>query len=644
MFLKVSCILLIGLASLVKAEAAWSWLNRDLGELKARRGVIEQRLAVLPAFPVPQVHERAGFHSSFAPAVDSLRWVQVDLGSAMPLDEVFVIPAVLGGMEAYGFPKRFRIDASNDALFAESVTLLDHTHEDAVPRLAPWRAEARGTEARYLRFSATRLVPQRAEDSMFIFALGELLAFSGGRNVALQGTVNASNAKETLPTWSPRHLVDGTHGLGLPVRPGIPNTNGWHGAISSRPDAEQWVEVDFGELRPMDEIRLIPAHPSDFPDRFGFGFPRRFKVEADEMVVFDGTTADFANPGDTPVAFPTAGLQARKIRVTATRLWERNADYVFALAELQAFHAGENIAPGATVTSLNAEIIGMWNHENLLDGLTSNGALRPEAEWLGELSERRQLVGELKQVAALEESAMEIARQRAWWLAAVVALVGIGAGWLLIWRAKRNRHRDMQSLRQRISRDLHDEIGSNLSSIGILSQLGLDSAQDPAAMREELEEIRRVAASTAASMHDIVWLISPGQKSLGDLIARLRETAACMLVGIGYSFETEAPDHADAASGLPLETQRELFLIFKEALHNIRRHAAATAVNLNLTLAAGVLTLVIRDNGRGFDQASPTTGFGLSNMRRRAAACRGKLEITSAPGSGSVLTLSIPCR
>jgi signal transduction histidine kinase len=92
-------------------------------------------------------------------------------------------------------------------------------------------------------------------------------------------------------------------------------------------------------------------------------------------------------------------------------------------------------------------------------------------------------------------------------------------------------------------------------------------------MQVELEEIRRVASQTADSMRDIVWLIGPGRKTMGDLSARMRETAGLMLAGMEWT--VEAPD-GGGEDRLSLGAQRDMYLFFKEALHNIRRHAGAT--------------------------------------------------------------------
>ncbi|MEO7298305.1 MAG: PSD1 and planctomycete cytochrome C domain-containing protein [Verrucomicrobiota bacterium] len=193
--------------------------------------------------------------------------------------------------------------------------------------------------------------------------------------------------------------------------------NGYHSGIEKIPDYTKWVQVDLGESRKIDEIRLIPARPVDFPDTPGFGFPLRFRVEmSDEpefksgKVLADFSGSDFANPGDVGVSIrvpdgsagvPPASSKSvlthdvleratnsqagrlrsdesrsfRFIRVTATKLWKRTHDYVFALAELQIFSGGKNIALHAKVSALDSIEAGLWSKQNLVDGFSSRAKL-----------------------------------------------------------------------------------------------------------------------------------------------------------------------------------------------------------------------------------------------------------------------------
>jgi signal transduction histidine kinase len=620
-------------AAVAQVGGAWTWLNDDIAYLERQQHTANSALKALPAPPSPQSHERSGFHSGFAPKAESARWVQVDLGAEFPLQAVVVVPALLGTSEAYGFPRRFRVDASNDPLFADSIPLLDQTNADVPPMLAPWHIAAREVKARYVRFTATKLSPQPGMSSRFIFCLGELLVFSAGRNIALHSDVLAPNAVETLPTWSPKHVVDGTHPLGLPVKAGEKHSNGWHSAISSTADATKWVQVDWGSKQRVEEIRLIPAHPRDYPDRFGFGFPRRFKVEADDQLVFDSTSTDFANPGDTLVAFPTPGLQAQKIRITATQLWERSGDFVFALAELQTIDGGKNLALGSAVTSSDETTTVAWKSELLVDGLSSSGVLIDEAEWLAGLSKRRELTAELSTLAIAQSAALAVAQTRAVWLAGLVSLAVASFAVVAVLHSRRVREREMETLRQRISRDLHDEIGSHLGSIRLMSELAL--REDAAS--ESLDEIHRLAGEAAESMRGIIWLVREGDApKLTSLVEAMRQSAAALLKGIDTHLQVSSGNDAATAS---LTFHRQVFLLFREAVHNIAKHANATKVEIEVSWQARRFQLRIVDNGCGFDVAAVTAGNGLANLRHRAEVIAGELTFTSESGKGTHITL-----
>jgi len=187
-------------------------------------------------------------------------------------------------------------------------------------------------------------------------------------------------------------------------------SNGYHSNIEPKSDVAKWVQVDLGRSVSIDEVRLVPARPTDFPDTPGFGFPLRFKVELSEDADFsraqllaDHMREDFKNPGDVAVTFAgdaRLASKARYIRVTATKLWERTRDYVFALGELQVLSEGTNIARGATVTALDSIESGRWSKKNLVDGYSSRDRLVDVAPTPAQLAQRREWEAGLKQLAA----------------------------------------------------------------------------------------------------------------------------------------------------------------------------------------------------------------------------------------------------
>jgi hypothetical protein len=164
-------------------------------------------------------------------------------------------------------------------------------------------------------------------------------------------------------------------------------SNGYHSALQPRPDAPAWVQLDLGEPVAIDEIRLVPARPTDFPDTPGFGFPPRFRVEVSDDPSFRGSEIiaiedrpDQPKAEDEPYIIRTGGRAARYVRVTATRLWKRLEDYVFALAEIEVVSGGCNRARAAKVTALDSIEAGLWARKNLVDGFDSRRARPVEGD------------------------------------------------------------------------------------------------------------------------------------------------------------------------------------------------------------------------------------------------------------------------
>ena len=162
-------------------------------------------------------------------------------------------------------------------------------------------------------------------------------------------------------------------------------SNGYHSAIHEKPDAIAWVQLDLGSSVPIDEIRLVPARPTDFLDTPGFGFPARFTVAVSDDPTFaraDQVAArvrpDDQYAADEPFIIRPSGRRARYVRVTASRLWKRLQDYVFALAELEVISHGINRARTATITSLDSIEAGRWGADRLVDGFDSRHT-RPDA-------------------------------------------------------------------------------------------------------------------------------------------------------------------------------------------------------------------------------------------------------------------------
>lgn len=198
----------------------------------------------------------------------------------------------------------------------------------------------------------------------------------------------------------------------------------------------------------------------------------------------------------------------------------------------------------------------------------------------------------------------------------------------------------LNSLRDEIARDLHDEMGSQLSSISIMSQTTARLVADEHA-RHRLAIIGETARQVMASMREIVWSLNSTSDSLQQVGLRISETAHCLFGDGAVQLHADLTD-TNTAFILTEKQRRELHLIAKECLTNIVRHANAQNVWLILRTQPNGLILTIRDDGIGFNPDRDTSGLGLRSIRQRAEALRATLQIDAEPGDGTSIRIDCP--
>lgn len=219
-------------------------------------------------------------------------------------------------------------------------------------------------------------------------------------------------------------------------------------------------------------------------------------------------------------------------------------------------------------------------------------------------------------------------------------------------KAREERLAELEKVRSRIATDLHDDIGASLTQIAVLSEVARQQSKNGnGGAAKPLKFISNVSNELVETMSDIVWSINPSKDHLSDLTQRMRRFASDVLSAkrIGLSFH--APD---AGNEITINTnlRREVFLIFKESVNNIVKHADATQVNIELKISGEYLTLKIDDNGNGFSPESTAVedeffavekdGNGILNIKKRAAEMNGELEIVSERDKGTTVKLRLP--
>ncbi|PJJ47754.1 sensor histidine kinase [Hymenobacter chitinivorans] len=233
-----------------------------------------------------------------------------------------------------------------------------------------------------------------------------------------------------------------------------------------------------------------------------------------------------------------------------------------------------------------------------------------------------------------------------WWFRILISWVLFG----LLFLAYRLRVRQLLALervRHNIARDLHDDMGSTLSSISILSQIARTHQHNQRTDQATalLDQIGDSSRRMLDAMDDIVWTINPAHDSMDDVVARMRSFASDVLEARGIDFTFRA-DPSIAGLRLNMRARREFFLLFKEAVNNLAKYAQCTEAAITLAYEHQRLVLTVQDDGVGFDPQAPAQGGGngLTNMNSRAAAMKGVLDIQTAPGQGTVLRLNVPLK
>jgi len=201
--------------------------------------------------------------------------------------------------------------------------------------------------------------------------------------------------------------------------------------------------------------------------------------------------------------------------------------------------------------------------------------------------------------------------------------------------------------RTRISQDMHDDVGASLTRITILSELAKNNPDTVGETRQWLSQISDTSRGVMEEMSQIIWALNPKNDTLEGLIAYIRRFATEYLEPTSIACIFDLPE---TLPNLPLtvEVRRNIYLVVREALHNVVKHAGATKVKISLTPQPPLLqgkgeksfTLTIRDNGKGFDPAAlEFPGNGIVNMKKRMQEIGGELKIKSTTGKGTEILL-----
>lgn len=665
MFAELGCVVgLVAFAGGITARAAptpslfqvRSAMNRIVQETVE----LQQELAPL-ARPTDSLQFDAyGYHGGYLPALDGLpdqpRWtVELEFPEYVSPRKLFLVPSInrqFDSLRSYGFPKRFRVLT----VFPDGRTQLVKewmTRDCPDPGRMPLLIEIAAHQGHRIRIEVYRGAIESGKE---LFALDEVFGLAPyGLEHAV--AVHVSAEYESLPYWSKEYLIDQKTSLGLPV---VSQFDGAEGAVARDfavefdeldPDACV-VELDMGRSTLLGWVDLYPAIAPEGLLIPGYGFPSQIVVEVVEEDESGGRGAvyelrgswDHGNPGNNLVHIAGFNRSGRWIRLKCSGLPLHNGRRTFAMGEIRIYKSGK-LYPVDSVR-LEGFPAGMQPAAlAMVDGRSNGRLVMFMLPWLEQLQQRS------RDEHVLEQKVEMLARLQARWRR-LGLLSGTGAGLTLLVTAiaiavvavvQRRRH--SRQLRQQITLDLHDDIGSRLSAMALAATY-LRKVSDEPKVHERSGKIERMAREMQVALADVLWFTNSETDSLSQLFARLADIAGQTVPPGVLQFDgTPLKQVPDLMVGVMFK--RDLMLLFKEMVNNAVKHAEATEIKVFLLWQRPQLLLTVADNGRGFDVVEARTRqrqrphLGLSSMERRARRLGGKFSIDSQPGAGCTVTLSV---
>jgi signal transduction histidine kinase len=639
------------LAAILPTEAAEAPLkSRSLTQLEERRAEIDSELSQLSRYSLRSGIGSIGYRSLAGEDDRQSQWAQIDFGQEFPIDEIVLVPTLwrdaINGFKADGFPLGFRIVAGTAEDTNGTVVAEFNAADALLPRIAPLVVATPGTRASWIRIETTQLAP-RAFDGKFVFHLAEIFVFSGSKNIALRRPVQtASNRRDLADSWDTRFLVDGFVPYLMDSAQGKQSQ-----AFISAPGERPALTVDLGEAYPISQIQLHAIEQGDtVPQAYAgdLGIPRHLWIEGANRRDFSDATLllDYSyqtvNETGPILMWHVPETNCRFIRLTA----KESSDIVKAtskkfrigFAEIMLFANGKNVARRKPIQVDSKESRPNRPTTTLTDGNNLYGRILPIREWLNELSQRHQLEKERPLVD--HALTLRYARQKTTlsWVSWLAVLLAVGIGFTVI--IERFFHqRQVARIKERLAADLHDELGANLHTIGLIGDLTKEAVNSPDELIELIDRSRELTEiSGAAVRHCTNMLISKGFGESLDEDMTLCSTRLLADLNHDITFEGE-----EFMQTLKAQRRSDLFFFYKECLTNIIRHSGASSISTQVKADRRTITLTVSDNGRGMDTATSNSEIPPS-LKRRARLLVAEVSIDHPADGGTRITLKMKRR
>ncbi len=640
------------------------WLPARIHQLEEERTQLLETIAILPQHNPRTLPDRFGCHSEPVDVgAESNAQVDISFDFDPELGAIALVPAfVPEASGAYAFPKRFKIDVlDSGGHWADGHWVRDETRQKWV-EVANWLDEDFPDPGLYPVFfdwtgrSVYRVritVPGRQSETDDAFhAFGEIYLFRQkkngrlGDNMAVWGDtvhVAATGLLSKPPLWDLRYVYDGVAGLGMPLSEETAPVEDLMVEWEDDTGADKPVRIvlDLGKTRQIGRVQLWPAEAPHGMALPGFGFPGEIAVELSATPAFDesqlfkveNTRGRMVRSNLLNVI--TGASRARYIRITVSDLSMYQGKKILGLGEIR-------VAEYDDVWSLNCDLSAEGIPEGcihqlprLVDGYSRHRRILREADWIKGLALRRPLDRRLavveRELASVRDAWNQTQLRVSIWIGGLLCAGLLGALGL----QRLQRRKVLKGLKHRITRDLHDEVGSSLGGITLAAR----RMEGAGATQSDLSELSLMAREASASLKDVVWVLDQAKIRLPDLLKTLGERADRVLSGV--ELEVILPDDCPDQE-VPLVFKRHLLMFFKEAVHNCARHSGATWVAVRISVQDAVMEVRLEDNGCGFNPEANRDGWGVDSMGKRAEEMGGTMDLKTAPGKGTTVALRVP--
>jgi signal transduction histidine kinase len=633
----------------------------EMVSLEEEARQIREEMSILPELKDTLQNDQYGYHGGYLPALEELpeepRWtVDVIYGKGARMRQLIIVPAMdrrFDRSDSYGFPLRFRVSK----LFSDGQTELirEWMNEDCPnPGRIPLILDVEPSWPNGFRIEVFR---GAVEGERELLALDEVYGITVNNEIIVSRNVEVSSSFESLPYWHQEYLIDHKTSLGLPLGGAADDTNvatDLFLEFDSDDASGVTVEFDLGENLRLSGLLLYPASNRTGNWIPGFGFPGRIEISVlaelpngrrstpKNVAQREGGNGAL-NPGYNVLRLPLYNSYGRWVRVKFCDFPSASGKCYFSMGEVMFL---TRFQPCSVISTrqfrgydIPEVVIG-----RLSDGRADGLVVMRYLEWIRKVQARNILSLNLDEL----EEELQLLRERLhrfyWRLGVVlIAVVLIFAIGLSLYLALSRRESSRQ-LREQITLDLHDDMGSSLSAISLgLRRLRRYSSNIE--MHSNCDKLDSIIQRVQASFQDVLWFTNSDTDTLSQLIAKLVQTAELRVPKDKLFIDLPGPSK-DMDRKLKLMFKRDLLFVFSEAVNNAVKHSNATEIYIGFHWEKPRFTMTVYDNGEGFDlvavqERGGCSHLGLQSLQRRAKRLGGNYDLQSQPGQGTCMSISL---